>query len=100
MSTEAATLQIKRLEHNGRIFSLKEPLLVDVEFTDGLWVYHNLTLNLWGSGESRTGALSDLQDSFAFLWREIAEERDEKLDARALEIKRLLLDLVDTESAG
>ncbi len=91
-------LRITRFEHDGIVFSLKEPLVVNVEFTDGLWVYHNSPLNLWGSGERREEAIADLHDNFAFLWQELAEERDEKLDSRAQDIKRLLLDLAVTRS--
>ena len=99
-SLSPGPLRIARFESGGMVFSLQEPLVVEVELCDGLWVHHNSSLNLWGSGDSREAALVDLRDNFAFLWREFAEELDEKLDARALEIKRALLNLVATTSVG
>lgn len=87
-------LPISRFEHGGRAFSLREPLLVDVECDDGTWIYHNGRINLWGQGDSPEEALLDLQENFVYLWDEIAQERDELLDEPALEIKRSLLELV------
>ena len=87
-------LKISRFATGGRTFRLKEPLLVDTDFDDGVWVYHSSLINLWGSGERPEDALRDLHENFAYLWDEIAQEADESLDGRALEIKRALLDLV------
>lgn len=78
----------------GRAFSFKEPLVVQAEFDDGMWIYHNALINLWGFGERPEEALCDLHGNFAYLWDEIAQQRDESLDDGALEIKRNLLELV------
>lgn len=43
-------LRISRFENAARVFQLKEPLVVDVEFDEGVWTYHNSLINLWGSG--------------------------------------------------
>ncbi len=69
------------------------PIQVQVEYTDGLWVYRNEALNLWGCGERREDALSDLHANFAYLWQEFAEEEDSVLDSKALALKHRLLDL-------
>lgn len=67
---------------------------MNVEFDDGVWIYHSPLINLWGYGERPEDALCDLHENFAYLWDEIAQEEDERLDGKSLEIKRTLLDLV------
>lgn len=78
----------------GRSFSFKEPLEVSAELDDGMWIYHNSLINLWGFCERPEDALRDLHENFAYLWDEIAQQHDDLLDGGALEIKRNLLKLV------
>lgn len=85
-------IRLTHFEYGGQRFSFRKPITVNVEYTDGIWVYHNEPLNLWGVGERREAALNDLHDNFAYLWREIAEESDDRLDDKAKEIKRALLE--------
>lgn len=91
-------VRIARFELDGERFVLAEPLELTVEYTDGLWVYHNPQLNLWGSGERREDAVTDLYSSFAYLWRELAREEDSALDGEAMKVKRFLLALVRPDS--
>ena len=87
-------LRISRFVTAGRTFQLKEPLIVNAEFDEGMWVYHSPLINLWGYGARPEDALCDLHESFAYLWDEIALEQDELLDGSAIQVKRSLLDLV------
>ncbi len=84
---------LSQFEHAGVRYNLREPLVVNVEYKEGLWVYHNESLNLWGYGERREDALSDLHENFAYLWKEFAEEADDILDEKAQALKRFLLEL-------
>lgn len=86
-------LRLTRFEHSGTRFELRKPIQVQVEYVDGLWMYRNEALNLWGCGERREEALRDLHANFAYLWKEFAEERDEVLDEKALALKLRLLEL-------
>jgi len=89
-------------EHAGVRYNLRKPVPIHEEFTDGLWVLHNEALNLWGHGEHREDALHELQENFAYLWKELAEEGDEVLDEKAKAIKQALLDIrvFDTAVTG
>lgn len=95
-------IRLTRFEHAGVRYSLRKPVVVTVEYTDGLWVYHNEPLNLWGYGERREDALKDLQENFAYLWKEVAEEDDAVLDDKARLLKRALVDIraEDTATSG
>ena len=93
-------LRIARFEHEGEVFALSSPLTVIVEYTDDLWVYHNTELNLWGYASRREDALRDLNEAFAYAYRDIAKEKVEKLDARAQELQKRLLQLVITHGQG
>lgn len=86
-------LRLSRFEYAGMRYDLQQPIQVQVEYIDGLWMYRNESLNLWGCGERREEALRDLHSNFLYLWQEIAEETDEMLDEKALGLKRRLLEL-------
>jgi hypothetical protein len=86
-------VRVARFEHHGAQYHLERPVMLEVEYADSLWVYHNETLNLWGHGERREDALRDLNENFAFLWREYAEEADDVLDESAKALKQRLLAL-------
>jgi hypothetical protein len=92
-------IRLTRFEHAGQRYDLRKPIVVTVEYVDGLWVYHNESLNLWGYAERREDALRDLHENFAYLWKELAEEDDDVLDERAKAIKRALLDAIATDTA-
>jgi hypothetical protein len=92
-------IRLARFEHAGVRYSLRKPVVVNVEYTDGLWVYHNEPLNLWGYGERREDAIKDLHENFAYLWKEVAEEDDVVLDDKALLVKRALLEIRAEDAA-
>ncbi|MCI0638017.1 MAG: hypothetical protein L0Y72_15305 [Gemmataceae bacterium] len=85
-------IRLSRFEHGGVRYNLRKPLVVNIEYTDGLWVYHNESFNLWGYGDRREDALADLHGNFAYVWKEFAEENDDVLDSKAKAIKGLLLE--------
>lgn len=93
-------LRIARFEHGGRIFSLATPIAVNVEYTDGLWVYNHAALNLWGYAARREDALENLHTDFADLYTEIAEEDAVNLDSIAQQLRERLLALVVPNSRG
>jgi hypothetical protein len=87
-------LRIGRFEHLGRVFALEAPIAVNIEYTDGLWVYHHPELNLWGYAARREDALRELHETFAYVYRDIAEESEDNLDAVARRLRERLLLLV------
>jgi hypothetical protein len=91
-------LRIARFEHDGRVFTLQSPIAVNVEYTDGLWVYHHPELNLWGYAARREDALRDLHQTFAYVYHDIAEDNEENLDAVARQLRERLLRLVSKPS--
>ena len=76
------------------MFQLKEPLEFTADIDDGMCVYHNPQINLWGYGDRPDDALRDLHENFAYLWDEVAQDQDELLDDKALEVKHAILELV------
>lgn len=87
-------LRIARFEYAGRVFALHSPIAVDIEYTDGLWVYHHSELNLWGYAARREDALSNLHEAFAYVYEDIAEESEDHLDSVACELRTKLRRLV------
>lgn len=88
-------LRLARFEFGGRIYQLKDPIAVNIEHSDGLWVYHHSPLNLWGYSTRREDALRELHENFDYLFRSIAEEQDDQLEPVALRLKRKLRSLVE-----
>jgi hypothetical protein len=99
VTVDMEPVRVVRFEHHGTRYNLRKPIAVQLEYVDGLWVYHNEQLNLWGSGERREDAMRDLNENFAFLWREYAEEKDEVLDEMAYTLKQRLVALRKEDSA-
>lgn len=93
-------LRVSRFEHAGRRYALAAPLTLNVDYRDGIWVYFNDALNLWGYAERREDALSDLHESFDYVYREIAEADDSELDDMARRLKASLLSLVAPTAPG
>ena len=82
------------LAHNGATFKLQKSISISIEYSNGMWIYRNESLNLWGYGECREAALNDLYDNLAYLWTEFGLESDDRLDSKALVIKRRLQDII------
>lgn len=93
-------LRIGRFEHGGSVFPLTSPIMVTVEYTDDLWVYHHPELNLWGYADRREDALRNLNEAFAYMYHDIAEENVENLDAKARELHTRLRQLVPPSTEG
>lgn len=87
-------LRIARFEDAGDLFILETPIVVGIEYTDGLWVYHHPDLNLWGYAPRREDALRELHQSFAYVYREIGQESAENLDPVARRLRDRLRQLV------
>ena len=92
------TLHIAHFEYEGKHYQLREPLIVDLDHLDGFWVFSNTEINLWGCAARREDALRALAANFDYLWREFAMEEDSTLDEKAQDIKRTLLQLVESIS--
>jgi hypothetical protein len=93
-------LRMNRFEHAGRRYDLKQPVVVQVTYDDGLWEYFNDALNVRGYAERREDALSLLHESFDYAFREFAQEQDAVLSAGALQLKQSLLGVVQASSQG
>ena len=91
-------LRIARFEHAGKLYNLNKPIAVNVEYNDGFWVYHYSDLNLWGYAPRREDALKELNENFAYLYREFVEDSEANLDAVAQRLRRRLLDLTAPQS--
>ena len=87
-------LRIARFEHAGRVYHLANPLAVNIEYADGLWVYNHHGLNLWGYAERREIALKNLHADFADLYAQIAEEAPDNLDEIAGQLRERLRNMV------
>jgi hypothetical protein len=94
------SVRLTRFEHEGRLYRLIQPIVVDVEYSEGVWIYHNELFSLWGYARRRADAVKELHEAFDYLWREIAMEDDDALDEKARALKALLLSRVDRSPQG
>lgn len=89
-------LRIKVITVGSRRFHLKKPISVELDFQDSVWSYEYLPLGIITCSPSRSEALSQFWEEFEFIWEEYAQERDENLTLDAQELKRHLLELVES----
>ena len=87
-------LRIARFVHKNVVYSLHHPVQASVERSGDIWIYNCPEINLWGVGDRREEAISDLNETFDFLWRQYAQENDALLDEKARILKRTLLGIV------
>lgn len=93
-------LRMRRFEHGGRRYTLKQPVVVQISYDDGLWEYSNEALNIRGYAERRDEALHGLHECFDFAYRDIAEADDNELSDGARKLKDRLRSLVVPSTKG
>lgn len=96
MDTEP--IRLRTLQCDGTLFRFRTPFSFDVEYVGGVWAYSNTLLNVSGFAMSRQAALNELSQAMAYVWREFALADDAELDAKALELKRRLVDTIEAVS--
>jgi len=99
-TVDTEPIRLRRLRCEGATYELSNPLTIEVEYTDGLWVYHSLDLNTWGIAERRDEAFASFCSDFDYMYEEIACEDDANLDRRALAIKQAMTHLVNTRTGA
>jgi len=82
------------LFHGGQAFHLRHPIDIGVRHAGDVWVHEYAPLGICAYGSSATDSLRAFAEEFSSCWHWIAQERDSKLGADALRLKRKLLDLV------
>lgn len=96
-SVQIVPLFWSRVIHGDRVFRLKLPVQIRVDFTDGLWVHELESLGILAYARTRTESLAAFREEFAAVWDAIAGEPDEKLTADAQALKSALLATVERE---
>lgn len=84
------------IHYEDRVFHLRNPVEMTVAFDDGMWTITCESLGLSGYGYSYDEAVQSFEADFGDCWDCIAMEDDEQLAADALDLKRKLLEAVET----
>lgn len=79
-----------------RFFRLRKPIRVREREENGLWVQECKPLRISAFGETRSEAWQAFIELFECDWDSLAHERDSRLTADAQQIKRKLLELVES----
>ncbi|MGV8122941.1 MAG: hypothetical protein AB2L14_24535 [Candidatus Xenobiia bacterium LiM19] len=85
----------QQIHYSNKILYLKDLIKIDVDFQDGVWIYHYQPLGITGYGATRKEAQEAFLLDFISCWDLIAQEIDENLTADALSLKTKLLSLVE-----
>ncbi len=85
----------QRIHYSNKVLYLKDLIKIDVDFQDGVWIYHYQPLEITGYGTTRKEAQEAFLLDFISCWDLIAQEMDEGLTADALSLKARLLSLVE-----
>jgi hypothetical protein len=92
----ATTISRDHVSWNGRRFDFSSALTVLLELDDGMWCYDCPSLGMLGCAPSPEDAIARFENEFAFLWDEIASERDDALLPQAQDLERRLHRLVSS----
>lgn len=82
-----------------RFFRLRKPIRVRERQDNGLWVQECKPLRISAFGETRSEAWQAFIELFECDWDSLAHERDSKLTSDAQQLKRKLLELVESVEA-
>ena len=85
-----------RVAFCNRIFRFKNPLAVTVNEHSGGWTCESPDLNLIGYGGDEDQARHEFETEFGLAWDGIASEQDDLLTLDAQELKRKMLNLVES----
>jgi len=95
-----APLRWRHVTHGRRRSRLRSPIEIVVDFRDGLWIHEYAPLGVLAYGESRQESLEAFRTDFAACWDSLAQEDDASLTGDARELKRRLVQLVQTVTSS
>ena len=90
-------LNLKRVFYDDQELRLKQPVEVEVDYQDEMWVMKNEDLGIYSVSESYDDCLSEFQSDFLFVWREYGNASDRKLSKSARALKSLVRSLSGDE---
>ncbi len=88
-------MTVRELTYGGRRLVFREPIPVEGEFSDGVWLYTYEALGISGYGTTLSEALEAFRMDFAACYDTIAQEDDRNLTGDAQHLKAALLQLVE-----
>ncbi len=93
-SIEENRFEIEELEYGGKVFLLAEPLCIEIDYKDELWILQNKELGIVAWGERFDIAWESFREDFWYLWEEIGKENEAVLDFEAVKLKRQLNEMI------
>ncbi len=93
MRSVARVESIKQIHSADRRFWFRNAIQVEAHQEQGHWILECRPLYLVGYGKTKEESRRSFVEAFECQWDSIAQERDSKLTAEALDLKRTLLEL-------
>lgn len=78
------------------VFRLRSPLELTLAKVKGGWTCQESSLSLFGFGVTHVASVISVFEDFSVLWSEIAQAPDDTLSGDAVELKKLMLSLVQS----
>lgn len=94
--SEEASIRFEVFHFGGQNFRLRTPLVAQRNQHHGVWSYESPELSIFAVGKSQSDALYSFVEDFAALWNGIAQADDSALTGDAIDMKRTLLNLVES----
>ncbi len=91
---ELCYFSLSEIQSGNRLFRLREPIVVNLERHDELWVCEYEPLGLLGHGSSDGDALQALMDDFVVAYDGLVQEDDDRLTPGAQLLKEKLGEIV------
>ena len=96
-SADLSPMGLYKVQDDHLILQFRKPVEVDVALAEDrtLYLARNRDLGIDSFAHSRSELISEVQDLVLFLWREYAQQPDEKLSVDARDLKARLLDAIE-----
>ncbi len=98
-SVQLIPLYWRRVVYGNRLFRLRQPIEIQVDFREGLWIHEFEPLNLLAFAHTRSESLGAFRLQFVVSWDQLAQEDDSLLTRDAQAAKGRFRDLVEAEEA-
>ena len=87
-------LEVDAVKYRDKKLRFSRPITIKSRLENDIWILENEDIGIISYGEDFTIAWESFSEDFIYLWNEIAKEDNDKLDAKALELKMYLTGLV------
>lgn len=100
MSTPHKHLIMSTFAYKTRLYVFRQPIVFNIKNEgSGGYLFENSNLSIRTQADTYKDAVLNTYASFDGLWRKIVDRKDEDLDSVNMQVKSVLLSMIDTKQS-